>query len=351
MELNLLNNETVSTADKTQTHVSFKECFPNGWREYFRKEDTLLKVLEAAGLTSTHDFVQVNSRYLIDDNRVAIILLVKRKGTEIMDKVIVDVISSHLKFEQLMDVFYNVGANCDYRIVLYDENTRFEDYTGHPIIGFIMTSLMDYLRGHVSFTSMGIDLEVPEPNVVNFQCRNIESISKDSKYCKLPDRRIFEEAEFWGPYFVPLHFDNSCTEYCFGDNFHDDDSNYFKSIAKWGDEGMSLEIEVDDAFKWLLIKKLSDVEHIFKDCSIDYSINEQNTFIKKNIQIRNILSIMPEKNENSFNLSRLTISRAIPFRNFIYSLPKDRELLAEEYADFVASVKSLEFLLEDEEDE
>ena len=204
---------------------------------------TLQETIKVIGLTNTHDFVRVNSRYLIDDHRVAVILLLKRKGTEILDKVIVDAIAGWASFEQIMDVIYNIGVDCDYRVVLYDENRKDrsdlqsenwhgEDWRGDSVIGTMLTSLLDYLSGHVSLSVMGIDFEISESTALTFRCLNIESIIKDNRNSEMPDRQTLEEAEFWTNYFLPAHraYGMDLHEYCFDTyGYKEDGSEYVSS--------------------------------------------------------------------------------------------------------------------------
>jgi len=370
-ESNLIKNEeskvseevgTTGTEVKTQTHVSFKECFHDGWREYFRKEDTLLKVLEAASLTSTHEFVQVNSRYLIDNNRIAVILLLKRKDNEILDKVIVDVISGLPTFAQLMDVFYNVGSDCDYSLILYDENNQHvpygaEDYQGDEIYCNMMASLLSELRGKVSLSVMGIDLEMNEANVVNFKCVNLQSISKDGKDSKLPDRIFFEKAQFWGPYFLPLHSTYvRCDEYnfyCY--EYINDRSDYISLVADWDNDGMIADytFEKDDLI-WLLTNKLEEIESMFEGCSINICSKELKVTRKSNISIHDIVNAISKNDGNLISASteyRLTITRPIPFRNFMYSLDEGRNDLTHEFIRYARAEIYLDEYLGEREDE
>lgn len=329
MEATEVRNDAANTKVNTNQHLSFKACFPDGWREYFRKEEVLRKVLEAAGLGESHDFVKVNSHYLIDDHRIAIILLMRRKDTEVLDKVIVDVTTSHPRFEQLIDVLYNVGSDCDHHIILYDNNGNCDDLEGPCITRYDrLTSLMDYLDGCAFVAVMGIDLEKSGSNDVSFQCVDIEMNTNryDGNNKCLPDRRDLEEANFWGPYFIPAHRCYGIAyEYNFGnDGYEEDGCDFISSSASWGDGGMKVTyyFEEDD-FKRIITNKISEMEKIFEGCSISHDTEE----------------------------SSITIRRSIPFRNFICSVHRDRENLAEEFAGYATLPLFLgELFAEGEED-
>lgn len=325
MNVNKINNETIGAVRKRPSHVSFKECFSHGWRLQFRKEGTLLQIIEAAGLAITHEFVQVNSEYLIDENRIAKIILLKRKETEILDKVIVDAICSWPTFGQLMDVLYNVGSDCDYHVVVYDENTKREDLQDDCVVGSMLTSLLDYLSGTVSLTAMGIDFEVNESTALTFRCLNKESIGKDNNENKLPDRQALEQAEFWTNYFLPAHraYGMDLHEYCFEMcGYEEDGSDYISSSADWDDDGMSVTYTFnEDDFTWLFRKKVTDMEEIFEDCSISHGTEQNRRTLKHDISVRDIVNVIPDEEKHHGPVSHsVTICRPIPFRNFIYSL-------------------------------
>jgi len=182
-------NETTNV-----THVSFKECFPNGWKGYFGGKDVISKILEIAGLNRDHEFAWIDSEYYIGNHSVVFIISLRRRGTEIRDKVIVDVFTGDPQLEQIMHVIFNIGHECDYRLVLYDHNFGNENCSSHPIIGNLSTSLINELKGDdIPLTVMGIDLNLNETNSINFQCLDIESINQDDKEPELRKRRFFEK--------------------------------------------------------------------------------------------------------------------------------------------------------------
>ena len=121
---NNINSDTKDNGNNSITHLSFGDYFESDWRKHFQEKDTVQSILEAADLSYSHDFVQINSRYLIDNNRVAVITLVRRKNTEVLDKLIIDIIAGDLSFEQFIDVVYNIGSDCDYRMILHDQNSK-----------------------------------------------------------------------------------------------------------------------------------------------------------------------------------------------------------------------------------
>jgi hypothetical protein len=376
-------NEIINNEPKENvSHLSFEEYFESDWRKHFQETDAVQSILDASGLSDSLEFVQINSRYLIDDNRVAVIALIKRKNSKLLEKLIIDVIEGDPSFEQLMDVIYNVGADCEYRVVLYDHNVKYKshdvnlkdsdlilkfrcDYY-HPVVGSMLTSLMEKLSGHAFLTVIGIDLEVNESNSVTFQYTNIESISKDLqnidvealtrtdfKYPKFPDRSIFERAEFWGPYFLPAHRHYwSCTEYDFDmSSYEEDCGDNMTSFACWEYDEMYVEYKIaEEDINWLLTNKAEEMKNFFDGWSIEYRMEERRTTVKKDLPLQDIISAVPDENNYSIMGRQITIHRPIPFRNFINSLPDQKHELAEEFAVYATSVLYFSQLLEDRED-
>ena len=92
--------------------------------------------------------MQINSRYLIDDNRVAIIALLRRKNTEVLEKLIIDVIAGNSSFEQFFDVVYSIGSDCDYRMIICDWNSK-NEAPGLWMTDNIMRELINVFDQHL----------------------------------------------------------------------------------------------------------------------------------------------------------------------------------------------------------
>lgn len=323
-----MSETNITTQNNNKKHISFEEFFPRGWRDYFRKEEVLLKIIQAAGLAQTHDFVKVNTTYLVDENRIALIVLLKKKGTEILDKLIIDAISGHPQFEQIMDVLYVVGADAGYHIILYDNNTQHHSH--HPIIGYILTSLLEEMLGCTFLTVMGIDLEIGDENVINFQCVDGQAIIKD-KDEKLPERDYLEKLEFWNFYFLPARFQDDETDYSsWHGEQHEEAGDWTRSFACWDESGMIINYSIDkEILRPLLTKNnLKEIKTIFEGCTVQREIQESRTMT---VPLCHVLDNWPDDEIHRLMSEGMTICRPIPFRNFIYSLPEDRESLAEQF--------------------
>ena len=355
MDVNEVYNETDGTEAKTENHhISFKECFSDGWRDYFQKEDVLLKVIEAAGLNNTHDFVEIDSRHPIDDHRMAITILLKKKNNSTLDKLIIDIISSHPRFEQFINVLYELGADCDYRIIIYDENGNCQDVDSPCLSSFSrMPTLIEYLDGYAFICAMGIDIEISESNTMSLEFTDIESNSDGQDRHEVPDREDLERLFFWEQYFYPAYTGIACSYYyssCL-DHF-----NYFGDYisfsADWTDKGMIIECGIDsEDFIWLFTEMREEIEDAL-NCSIKYDANGDGVIsVVKNRDKSDNPFTLHEEWDVKIEQDMITVTREIPFRNFILSPGSERKHWTDEFISAMNSLKVLEGLLWDRDDE
>lgn len=350
--------------DKTQNEnndtacVRSEQCYPEGWRKYFLRETLLLKIIESAGLAHTHEFDGLNTTYLVNYDRIALVVLLRRKDTDILDKLIIDVISGAPKFEQIMDALYVIGADSDFRIILYAKNIRgWGDY--HPLIGTRLTSLMNALRGKVFLTIIGIDLEINDANKVDLRFHDIEAVVKDGKDKILPEREVFERAEFWGPCLsddCALEYndlDCRCNEY----NFNYSLCKRDWGCASWNNNEMLITYDIgNDDLIWLLTKEPEVMINLIKYCSIGWIEEWKNTKddgatkpfkVIRSEPVSNFLSTFPDDRNCSVTDCQMIVRIPIPFRNFIYSSPTDKVELTKTFEFYASEVLSLKALFPD----
>jgi len=294
---NNINNVTKENENNLK-HLSFEEYFGSDWRKHFQKKETVQQILDSANLSDTYDFVQINSRYFIDDIRVAVIALIKRKNTEVLEKLIIDVIAGQSSFEQFLDVVYGVGSDCDYRVILYDQNSKNYSegiYMEEPI----MRELIERLDGHLFLCWMNVDATRDEHGIIKINYTSMEQATIHPCSSHIPTRRDFEYAELYRYTMEVLTSEGYSAEtepfLRFDGILHDQDAD-----IEWKNDGKVIKIEIDqDDFIYLFTKRHDELPS--DDCSYD----------KKN------------------NLLTITIN--IPFRNFSNSLPKNKRYMADDY--------------------
>lgn len=365
MDANEVYNETDSAEAKTENHhISFKECFSDGWREYFQKEDVLLKIIEAAGLSDTHELVQINSGHFIDDHGMAIIILLKRRSNSTLDKAIIDVIASHPRFEQFINVFYELGADCDYRIIVYDNNGNCQDVDSPCLSSFSrMPTLIEYLNGCAFICAMGINMEKSESNTVSLEFTDIESNGEGPDQFtdtdsngdgqdrhEVPDRGDLEELFFWEQYFYPAYTGTTCPYYSCNSGPFDYSGDDISLTADWTDKGMIIECDIDsDAFTWLFTKERERLEDMW-NCSIQYDEGDGTITVNRNKNKSYKLIALHEESNLSIEGNKITITREIPFRNFIHSPNSEREGWTDEFVSDIGSLTALDYILSERDE-
>ncbi len=300
--LSLVNLKKFTESEKKMNnnlkHLSFEEYFRNDWRKHFQEEITVQNILDAAGLSNSHDFVQINSRYLIDDNRIAVIALIKRKNTEVLDKLIIDVIAGNSTFEQVYDVVYNTGSDCDYRVIICDWNSK-KKAPGLWMTDNIMSALINRFDHHLFLYWISADAIRDVDGTMKVIYTVIESVAKSNNFLGMPDRRDLEYAELSLYTWQASGYFSSQDEICLiFHNYYEDENSW----AEWTDENIITKVNLDqDDYISLYVNPSDDIKQ--DHCSYEYD------------------------KENQI----LIITEVIPFQNFKYSLPDDKYYLADNF--------------------
>jgi hypothetical protein len=245
------NSDTNKNVNRKLTHLSFEEYFDGDWRKHFQEQDTIQRILDSAGLSSSHDFVQINSRYLIDDNRLAVIALVRRKNTKALEKLIIDVIQGNSSFEQFIDVVYNIGSDCDYRMIICDWNSKNRS-PGLRMTDNIMCGLINLFEGHLLLYWISADSFRDFDGTMKINYTVIESTTKTHCSSVMPSRMDIDNAELCC-YTVQAsgHFSSyDDFDIPFNSSYRDEATR-----IEWKDDGLIItEIAMDhDDYTWLLI--------------------------------------------------------------------------------------------------
>ena len=311
-------NETTNNEPKEKNnlkHLCFEEYFERDWDKHFQKQETVQNIFEATGLSDTHEFVQINSRYVIDDNRAGVIALIKRKNSKLLEKLIIDVIADNSSFDQVIDVVYSIGSDCDYRMILCDWNSK-KRTRGLRMTDNIMTRLVEYLNGHLFLYWISAAALRDVDGTMKIIYTVIESATKDHSSSGIPDRRNIEYAEL---------FCYAMASSIYYDFLHEDPINFDSywevddAETEWTDEGLITKIDIhQDDYEWLFTMRRENI--INDDCSYEYN-------------------------------GILTITEDIPFQNFKNSLPEAKDDLANNYYCRSRTASRIDELLMEKEDE
>jgi len=295
---NNINSDNSGNGNKDLAHLPFEKYFDGDWRKHFQEKDTVQSILDAAGLSGSHDFVQINSRYLIDDNRIAVIALLRRKNTEVLDKIIIDVIAGNSSFEQFYDVVYNTGSDCDYRMIVCDWNSKNEP-SGLRMADNIMCALINLFNHHLFLYWISADSLRDWEGTMKIVYTVIESVAKSDHSSDMPARRDLEYAELRCYTSQASGYFSSQDEcYLLFNSYYEDEA----AGTEWTDKGIITEVDMgQDDYTWLFAKRTENIKH--DDCSYEYDKEKE----------------------------ILTITQDLPFQNFKNSLPEEKSGLADDY--------------------
>jgi hypothetical protein len=257
---------------------TLKEVLGNNWIEYFTRKETIENLLRI--INNGHQkFVEVESIKQVNNDRISIIFSTVKDGHGNQGHNLLDVIMDEPTWDQMMDITFGIGNNCEIRIVVYDKAAEMHDkvsnrYTAidfggiNNSYGVATYILAADLNGNYQSDGLGIRYEVDaDPDC-----------SRVTAYRRLPTRREFEEAEFW------MRFNNSFLGIgemisdpdCWINNpVHFDLNNNINVIPNWTEDGFYVEI-TSDSFSGhhvllrLLQRRRSDIEQHFsvKDVQI-----------------------------------------------------------------------------------
>jgi len=292
------NNCSKENIETKLSHFPFEPYFESGWQKHFQEKETIQNILDAAGLSGSHDFVQINSKYLIDDNRIAIIALIKRKNSKVLEKLIIDVIAGNSSFDQVIDVVYNIGSDCDYRMIICDRNSK-NEALGLRMTDNIMRQLINFFNQYLFLYWMSADALRDVDGTMKVIYNVIESVAKSDHFSDIPKRHSLEYAELYcyamesSVYGQFLHED----EISFEDYWASDNAR-----TEWKNEKIVTEIDMDqDDYKWVFKRRADSIKE--DGCSCEYD---------KEMRL-------------------LTITEDLPFQNFKYLLPEEKSNLAGKY--------------------
>jgi len=107
-----------------------QEILGDTWRECFSDKELIRDILSAVDEKHLH-FKDIAKQYLIDDDRLSLILTLEDEDKH-LERAIIDVKTSFPTWEQMMDVVYTIGQDCETKIVIFDgvEKEDEDDHLG-----------------------------------------------------------------------------------------------------------------------------------------------------------------------------------------------------------------------------
>jgi hypothetical protein len=297
--------------------VKLKEYFGRNWRRnYLTRKDEIMKLLDELEIKN-YEFIRIASRMLIKDDRCVVIVIAKRTDNGHLRKIVIDTKLGNPTWQQFIDVTYNIGADSEVKIIVFDDGyLELDGKSDSPGDDLTISDLV------IRNNRCGVDTYLVQAKGIIIdgkKMRVLYSLSEgpkdggDKPHVQLPSKEELEEAEFWTcSYssvggFGPFERDDDFTR---GLGWYYSQKGNLLTAPAWMGEGLYMKVvglPGSEALKWLWREKRSKIEMYYPGCPI--------TLEKKSGRPCKIT---------------VRVSKE-PFRNFLYSTLEEKE----EYARWV----------------
>jgi hypothetical protein len=245
----------------------------------------------AADFLQKHKIVNVEtifdiSEYDLDSDRKGLILNIKEKIAIDICKVIIDVKFGKPSFEQMHDVIYNIGADCDKRVLVFTDSTNSRDYEKMGADLEIVRNLL------LAINSKSLGLYLVKLAVTReyelFINELIYDPHDDPKdfAAPLPSQMEFLEEVFWQLYYIPLEKILLIEWKPFGDGFFNRngigsrrDLVHVEVMLKWSDSGLFFHVVENErspgGLKNIWNNKSQILKRIFNGCKMKFNVKSE----------------------------------------------------------------------------
>ena len=181
--------------------TTLKDFFENQSIEYFVKEDSIKDLMDLIGI-GEQKYAGIESTKIISDQRFSVIFNTKRDDVGNKGRHIIDVILTEPTWQQLMDITFGAGCECDTRIVIYDNATLWNDLVSNSNTAAKFASINNdceldtYVLG-----ATALECRYKDELIISYTIEASPNVGWETNYHKLPTKEEFENAEFW------LYFD------------------------------------------------------------------------------------------------------------------------------------------------
>jgi len=175
----------------------------DGIIKYISDKKSAVNFLQNHKITNVESILDIRE-YDLDCDRKGLIMDIKEKNAIDTCRVMIDVKFGQPSIEQVYDAIYNIGADCNKRVLVFTEDTNYNDrdYLGADI-GVVRNLLLEincsdlelYLIKASAITDVEFYIyeliDAPHGDSNNFEARLSSQIE-------------FLEDEFWQLYYIPL---------------------------------------------------------------------------------------------------------------------------------------------------
>ena len=267
---------TMSSISKEQRKID--------WKEYLRSENNIKELLAAVGIDEyelgikDHTSIEIMTRYSVNDTRHGVVVKTKNMKTGHVGSIVVDSTRGEPTWKQMLELAFEVGEQCDKRIVVYDgikDGIDEHNLSKGGVIAMVLSELFNrcgletYLVYIRDFKKDETERKTEYDLVVD------PNDFKREPPFSLPSKTRLQELEFWMMYY---------------DTFYGSGGRLFAAPEDWIDyrswrkgcldytptwesDGLYMHaIETSEAgvdvLKELNEKKLERIRERYKDCKI-----------------------------------------------------------------------------------
>jgi len=223
------------------------------WKETFYKQSELTTIIDSIEIEK-YKFLKIEKKYTVtnDNDRIGAVVQIEQNGR--LKRVIIDVIDGSATYDQIMDVKFNIGNDCDYYIVIHNPlsvtRRSFKDDRENEDDFINVECLVDVLCAYDVKLYMAVAERLTQDDgCVRYQYASSEypTYSSVTISKKLPSKRQFEQAEFimfhWGGGIVTMGGIFEPDNWYFGRAGNLEMGGYFDShdinfISNWTDDGL-----------------------------------------------------------------------------------------------------------------
>ncbi len=191
---------------------SFKEFYGDTWIEKMTTVNSINEILTKTKLAS-HNVKTIDEIKLIGDDRVIVLSTTETVDNEKQYKIAIDIVSGHPKWSQLMDMTFNIGADADKKIIIYDnvdiKGNQCDELDEEVAYGFLQ--IVNYYKNDTLLAKASCPKRRNGAIKYTIISNKKEFGSVREKYDGrepiLPSKEIFEQVRFW-----IIHFDHTSWE-------------------------------------------------------------------------------------------------------------------------------------------
>jgi hypothetical protein len=221
-------------------------------------------------------------RYEAGEYRKGVILILKNNGDEKPKRIAIDIKEGQPTTDQVFDVIYGIGAECQVKFLLFTGNSIESDRNDPGASLLVVKSFVENIRKY------GVDIYLIKVTPSQDQFLSFELIEPEDNDAKIetdgpmPTQEILRQHEFWDVYYWNLQpnifmYPWECFEGCLDKSYEDGHMyglNGLKLYATLNKKGLSFEVQNSGGnynyLKTIWKCKKYDLQAMFPDSKMTY---------------------------------------------------------------------------------